>query len=505
MLDKQTIHPPEGLKQTINDAYRADERSTVSSLIQHARLDTSALVAVEKQATHLVERARADRKKSTGIDSFLSEYALSSEEGIALMCLAEALLRVPDNETVDNLIKDKLAKGDWKSHKGQSSSFFVNAATWALMLTGKVLSPEKAENALSKSLMTLINRSGEPVVRRAVDKAMRIMSKQFVMGRTINEALKRAKEKEKIGYRYSYDMLGEAALTEVDAKRYMKSYTDAIHSIGKMTNGSGTVYSNPGISIKLSALHPRYQTSQYERVLQELLPRLLALAQLAKSYNIALTVDAEESERLDLSLDVMEKVLQDESLNDWDGFGMALQSYQKRAFYVLDWIQDIARKTKRRMMVRLIKGAYWDSEIKKAQMQGLKDYPVFTKKIFTDTSFQACAKKILTMTDVIYPQFATHNAYSVALILELVGSYRDFEFQCLHGMGNELYSQIVPKDKMGIPCRIYAPVGIHEDLLPYLVRRLLENGANSSFVNRIVDDNAPVSQLVQDPIAKAES
>ncbi|RUR09218.1 bifunctional proline dehydrogenase/L-glutamate gamma-semialdehyde dehydrogenase PutA [Legionella sp. km772] len=505
MLEKKLINIPEGLRGSINQAYRVDELSLITELCEKAALNQMQLEAIRTNATRLVEAVRSGRKKSTGIDSFLTEYALSSEEGIALMCLAEALLRVPDNETIDNLIKDKLAGGDWKSHRGQSESFFVNAATWALMLTGKVLTPEKAENTLTKSLMKLVSRSSEAVVRTAVDQAMRIMSKQFVMGRTINEAIARAKKKEELGYRYSYDMLGEAALTSVDAERYFNAYKMAIESIGQNADKSADLYKRAGISIKLSALHPRYNESQYERVMAELPAKLLALARLARDYGIGLTIDAEESERLDLSMDVMEKVFIDDSLNGWNGFGLAVQSYQKRAFYVLDWVAALARSKQRRMMVRLIKGAYWDSEIKKSQMQGLAEYPVFTRKVFTDVSFQACAKKLLTMTDAIYPQFATHNAYSVAMVLNLVGDYRDFEFQCLHGMGNELYEQVVPKETYGIPCRIYAPVGSHEDLLPYLVRRLLENGANSSFVNRIVDDKAPISDLVEDPVAKAKS
>ncbi|KTD60835.1 bifunctional proline dehydrogenase/L-glutamate gamma-semialdehyde dehydrogenase PutA [Legionella shakespearei] len=505
MLEKQSINVPEGLRAAINKAYRADELSLITELCDKAALEPKQMAAVRNTAMKLVESVRVERKKSTGIDSFLTEYALSSDEGIALMCLAEALLRVPDNATIDNLIKDKLAGGDWKSHRGQSESFFVNATTWALMLTGKVLTPEKAENTLTKALMKLVNRSSEAVVRTAVDKAMRIMSKQFVMGRTINEALTRAKKKESKGYRYSYDMLGEAALTEVDANRYLDAYKNAIESIGQQADKNSDVYKRAGISIKLSALHPRYNESQYERVMEELPPKLLTLARMAKDYGIALTVDAEESERLDLSLDVIEKVFNDDSLDGWNGFGLAVQSYQKRAFYVLDWVAALARGKQRRMMVRLIKGAYWDSEIKKTQMQGLSEYPVFTRKVFTDVSFQACAKKILTMTDAIYPQFATHNAYSVAMILNIVGDYRDFEFQCLHGMGNELYEQVVPVEHYGIACRIYAPVGSHEDLLPYLVRRLLENGANSSFVNRIVDDNAPISELIEDPVRKSKS
>jgi len=503
MLNQRPLEIPKGLRAVINNAYRPAELEIITTLIEYATLTASQTASVRHIATRLVEQVRLERKKSTGIDSFLTEYALSSDEGIALMCLAEALLRVPDNETIDHLIKDKLTNADWSSHRGQSDSVFVNATTWALMLTGKVLSPEKAETVLSKALMKLVNRGSEGVVRKGADAAMRIMSKQFVMGRTIHEALTRAKKKEAIGYRYSYDMLGEAALTTSDADRYFMSYSDAIEAIGKKAQSVLDTYRKPGISIKLSALHPRYQEAQLERVLEQLTPKLLQLAQLAKKYDIGLTIDAEESERLDLSLDVMERVFNDDSLAGWNGFGLAIQSYQKRAFYLLDWVAALARGKNRRIMVRLIKGAYWDSEIKKTQMQGLTDYPVFTRKVFTDVSFQACAKKLLTMTDAIYPQFATHNAYSVALVLSLVGDYRDFEFQCLHGMGNELYEQIVPANQLGIPCRIYAPVGSHEDLLPYLVRRLLENGANSSFVNRIVDDTAPINELVADPVGKA--
>ncbi len=503
MLERYTAQLPQGTRAEINNAYRIDELTIMTMLIEKAALDSNQVSAIRENATNLVEQVRTERRKSTGIDSFLTEYSLASDEGIALMCLAEALLRVPDNATIDDLIKDKLTKADWKSHRGQSDSFFVNATTWALMLTGKVLTSDSADSLLSKALFKLINRSGESVVRKAVDKAMRIMSKQFVTGRTINEALSRSKKKEAIGYRYSYDMLGEAALTTVDAERYFKAYKEAIEAIGASVSPNSNVYQRAGISIKLSALHPRYQESQRKRVMDELPPKLLALAKLAKQFDIALTIDAEESERLDLSLDVIEKVFNDDSLHNWHGFGMAVQSYQKRAFYLLDWIAALARNKNRRIMVRLIKGAYWDSEIKKTQMQGLSEYPVFTRKVFTDVSFQACAKKLLTMTDAIYPQFATHNAYSVAMVLNIAKDYRDFEFQCLHGMGNELYEQIVPANRLGIPCRIYAPVGSHEDLLPYLVRRLLENGANSSFVNRIVDEKAPISTLVEDPVSKA--
>lgn len=503
MLDNRALQLPADLRYDINEVYREQELSVISHLIEKAELVPDEADAVQSLAKRLVTQVRAERKQSTGIDSFLTEYALSTDEGIALMCLAEALLRVPDKSTINHLIKDKIAQANWDLHRGKSNSFFVNATTWALMLTGKVLSPEKAESVLSQSLLKLVSRSSEAVVRKAVDKAMRIMSKQFVMGRTIKEAIKRAKEKEATGYRYSYDMLGEAALTEKDANQYFKAYRSAIEELGHC-NQSGDVYQSAGISIKLSALHPRYQEAQYQRVLEELAPKLLELAKLAKEYNISFTIDAEESERLDLSLDVIEQVVKNSQLEGWNGFGIAVQTYQKRAYYVLDWIAELARRSKRRIMVRLIKGAYWDSEIKNAQMLGLDEYPVFTRKVFTDVSFQACVKKILTMTDAIYPQFATHNAYSVAMILKMVGDYRDFEFQCLHGMGSELYNHIVSEGEFGIPCRIYAPVGSHEDLLPYLVRRLLENGANSSFVNRIVDDKASIDSLVEDPIQIAQ-
>lgn len=504
MLAPHPLYLAQDLRALINKAYRLDEMTLITELIDKAKLSNGLLEAIHQQAIHLVEQVRVARKKSTGIDSFLSQYSLSSDEGIALMCLAEALLRVPDNATIDELIKDKLTRGNWQAHLGQSESFFVNATTWALMLTGKVLTPQKADSVLSQALFRLINRSSESVVRKAVDKAMRIMSKQFVTGRTIKEALSRSQKKMQAGYRYSYDMLGEAALTLEDANRYFDAYKNAIEAIGAAAAKNANVYQQAGISVKLSALHPRYQETQRERVWAELPPKLLALARLAKQFNIGLTIDAEESERLELSLDVIAQVFMDDSLKDWHGFGVAVQSYQKRAFYILDWLADLARAKQRRIMVRLIKGAYWDTEIKKAQMQGLASFPVFTHKVFTDVSFQACAKKLLTLTDALYPQFATHNAYTVAMILNLVGDYRDFEFQCLHGMGNELYAHIVPPHFFGIPCRIYAPVGNHEDLLPYLVRRLLENGANSSFVNRIADEKAPISALVEDPVNKAK-
>lgn len=492
------------IRERIANTYRSSEKEVIASLLKEASLDKESLSRIERQANTFVEYVRKHRRSSSGIDSFLKQYSLSSEEGIALMCLAEALLRVPDKATIDDLIKDKISGANWKSYLGQSSSLFVNTATWGLMLTGKLLKPERAMKiSWSNTLKNILSKSSEGVIRASVAQAMRIMSKQFVMGRNVKEALKRAERLEKEGYSYSYDMLGEAAMTEKDALRYYNAYLNAIDTIGKSSQLKG-IKAGPGISIKLSALYSRYEVANRKQAIEILSIKLLTLAQRAKSYDIGLTVDAEEADRLDLSLDIIEKVFSDPSLNGWEGFGLAVQSYQKRAFFVLDWVAEQAKKNNRRMMVRLIKGAYWDSEIKHAQMEGLSEYPVFTYKVFTDVSFHACAKKLFTLTDFIYPQFATHNAYSVALILELSGDYNDFEFQCLHGMGQELYSMITPKNKMNIPCRIYAPVGSHEDLLPYLVRRLLENGANSSFVNRIVDDKAPISDLVASPNLKAE-
>lgn len=502
MIQPYHLSMPEGQRAIINLAYRANEFEMVSLLMENAQLDARQVQAIRQRAQLLVEQVRLERKKAIGIDTFLNTYSLSTQEGIALMCLAEALLRVPDQLTIDKLIRDKLTSADWSSKSGQSESFFINATTWALELTGEVLKKDEANSSLTQVIRRLINRTGEPFVRTAVAQAMRILSKQFVMGRTIQEAITRAKKPETQGYLFSYDMLGEAALTQADAERYFEDYMDAIRTLGEATDKNSSPEKKSNISVKLSALHPRYQEAFASRVREELGEKLLKLAQLAKVYNVGLTVDAEESERLDLSLDIIEAVYLDPSLEDWLGMGLAVQSYQKRAFELIDWVAQLAERGGRRIMVRLIKGAYWDSEIKKTQIQGLSEYPVFTRKVFTDVSFQACAKKLLTYTDVIYPQFATHNAYSVAMIIELAGNYRDFEFQCLHGMGKELYAQVV--ESLGIPCRVYAPVGSHEDLLPYLVRRLLENGANSSFVNRIVDEQQPIDVLIEDPIVAAK-
>lgn len=504
MLFETDIPQESVLRRAITDAYRMDETTLVEALIEAAQMPNESLQRIKIQAKELITSVRAKRMKGSGLDAFLHQYDLSTDEGIALMCMAEALLRIPDKETVDSLIKDKIAMADWGNHMGKSGSTFVNAATWGLMLTGKIYSWEDVpQQRIEETMKRIIKRGGEPFIRKAVSYAMKILGKQFVMGRTINEALKRARELEKKGYRYSYDMLGEAARTVDDANAYFEAYHNAIQAIGKSAQGLGPI-AGAGISIKLSALHPRYGFSQREKVLEEILPKLYELVLAAKEQDLGLTIDAEEADKLDLSLDIIENIFSDSALQGWEGFGLAVQSYQKRAMPLIDWLADLSKRNKRRIMIRLIKGAYWDTEIKLSQELGLESYPVFTRKNNTDVSFLACAKKILNYDSAFYPMFATHNANSVAAVLELVGKRRDFEFQCLHGMGQSLYDEIVGKDKMNHPCRIYAPVGCHEDLLAYLVRRLLENGANTSFVNRIVDADQPLESLVMDYVAKVE-
>jgi RHH-type transcriptional regulator, proline utilization regulon repressor / proline dehydrogenase / delta 1-pyrroline-5-carboxylate dehydrogenase len=496
--------PPVPARQALRERYRADESAIVGEILAAAELPADALDRIAATARQLVVAVRRDRLGRGGIDAFLHEYSLSSQEGIALMCLAEALLRIPDADTVDRLIRDKIAGADWERHLGQSDSLFVNASTWALMLTGRVVKDEP-ERDLRSMLRRLVSRSGEPVVRQAVTQAMRILGRQFVMGRTIEEALERARQPERNGYRHSYDMLGESARTAADARRYFDSYAAAIAAIGKAVAGRSVIEA-PGISVKLSALHPRYEEAQRGRALGELLPSVAALAAQAKAVGIGFTIDAEESERLDLSLDIIEGLAFDPALAGWHGLGLAMQAYQKRALPLTDWLADVARRGKRRLMVRLVKGAYWDSEIKRSQERGLAGYPVFTRKVSTDVSYLACAKRLIAAPDAFYPQFATHNAHTLAAIIELAGNAgdngRDFEFQRLHGMGEALYEQVVGAAAMNLPCRVYAPVGSHEDLLAYLVRRLLENGANTSFVNRIVDEKAPLDEIIADPIAR---
>ncbi|WP_206186172.1 trifunctional transcriptional regulator/proline dehydrogenase/L-glutamate gamma-semialdehyde dehydrogenase [Thauera propionica] len=502
-----TPRPPQ--RAAIDAAWRSPEPECVPPLVEAARFDDATQARIQELAHSLVAGLRAKRSRSSGVDALMKEFSLSSQEGVALMCLAEALLRVPDKATADRLIRDKLSDGDWRSHVGNSPSLFVNAATWGLLITGRLVSTS-SEASLSAALTRLVARGGEPLIRKGMDLAMRMLGEQFVTGRDIDEALERGRAHEKQGYRYSFDMLGEAAMTAEDAERYFRDYERAIHAIGKASAGRGVVDGN-GISVKLSALHPRYTWSQRERVFAELLPKLRTLCLQAKGYDIGLNIDAEEADRLDISLDLLEALALDDALAGWAGLGFVVQAYQKRAPWVLDFVIDLARRSGQRLMVRLVKGAYWDAEIKRAQIDGLAGYPVYTRKVYTDVAYLACAKKLLAARDAIYPQFATHNAHTLAAIYHHAEntsrgtSWRagDYEFQCLHGMGEPLYDQIVGHAERHRLVRIYAPVGSHETLLAYLVRRLLENGANTSFVNRIVDENVPIDELIADPVEQA--
>lgn len=488
------------LRQNITALYRIPEAEAVLNLAKTLDLNEQS-AQIESWARQLITQVRSKRQKMAGVDALMHEFSLSSEEGVALMCLAEALLRVPDKQTQTLLIRDKLSRGDWKSHVGQGSSLFVNAAAWGLLLTGKLTQPS-TEQSLSSALNRMLSKGGEPMIRKGMDYAMRMLGQQFVTGQTIQEALDNATEREQKGYRFSFDMLGEAAMTQLDAERYYQDYINAIHAIGRQSQGRD-VYDSNGISVKLSALHPRYNRNQHERVLNELLPKVKYLYTLAKEYNIGLNIDAEEAARLDISLDLLEAIANDKDLAGFNGIGFVVQAYQKRCPAVLDFIIDLARRTNHRFMIRLVKGAYWDSEIKLAQVDGLEGYPVYTRKVHTDVAYLACAQKLLAATDVIFPQFASHNAYTVAAIRALGGD-KDFEFQCLHGMGETLYDQVVGESNWQRRVRIYAPVGTHETLLAYLVRRLLENGANSSFVNQIVDENIDIDSLVQNPLKQID-
>ncbi|SMC16314.1 L-proline dehydrogenase /delta-1-pyrroline-5-carboxylate dehydrogenase [Andreprevotia lacus DSM 23236] len=489
------------LRSRIRDRLRMDEDLCVADLVARAQFSPAEQADITRRATPLVAAVREARLTAGGIDAFMNTYDLSSHEGIVLMCLAEALLRIPDAETIDLLIRDKIGTADWEKRLGASSSLFVNASTWGLMLTGKIVGIGSDGDSIFRRLLA---RVGEPVIRQAVAAAMRILGKQFVMGRTITEALERAQSAEKIGYRHSYDMLGEGARTAADADKYFASYTHAISEIGKAGAGLPPLEA-PSISIKLSALHPRYEVWQTERAMTELLPRVKALALQAKALNIGFTIDAEEVDRLEISLDLIEALALDPELAGWNGLGLAVQAYQKRALPVLDWLADLAHRANRRLMVRLVKGAYWDAEIKLAQERGLTDYPVFTRKLNTDTSYIACARRLLADPQAFYPAFATHNAHTLAAIAAISAGLgeRDWEYQRLHGMGEELYREVVGPEKWQRACRVYAPVGSHEDLLAYLVRRLLENGANTSFVSRIADAHMPIEQLIGDPVTKA--
>ena len=505
----QNVLPQTDLRAAITAAWHRPEPECLPLLVQLAHVtDPAQRAAIEAVGSRLVEGLRA-KQSGGGVEALVQEFSLSSQEGVALMCMAEALLRIPDNATRDALIRDKISHGDWHAHLGNSPSMFVNAAVWGLMLTGK-LTATASEKSMASALTRMIGKGGEPLIRQGVHRAMKLMGEQFVTGQTISEALANSRALEKKGFRYSYDMLGEAATTEADAERYVASYEQSIRAIGMASNGRG-IFEGPGISVKLSALHTRYSRAQRDRVMGELLPRLTKLALLARQYDIAINIDAEESDRLELSLDLLESLCFDPRLKGWNGIGFVVQAYLKRCPFVIDHVIDLARRSGHRLMIRLVKGAYWDAEIKRAQLDGLDGYPVYTRKVYTDVAYLACARKLLAVPDAVYPQFATHNAQTVASIYQMAGQNYyagQYEFQCLHGMGEPLYEQVtgtMAEGKLGRPCRVYAPVGTHETLLAYLVRRLLENGSNSSFVNRIGDPKVKVSDLVADPVQEAQA
>ena len=496
-MDTNTSSRLDRLRLQIRARTVGDEAQLLRGLVDEARLDPGARRLIDASALALVRGVRAEGGQPL-MESFLAEYGLSTSEGVGLMCLAEALLRVPDAQTIDDLIRDKIEPSDWGAHLGRSSSPLVNASTWALMLTGRLLD-EDAQAGPVGALRGLVRRLGEPVVRLAVAQAMKALGQQFVLGQTIGDAIRRGAPMREQGCTYSYDMLGEAARTATDAARYQQSYAQALVAL---ESGCGAdIRANPGVSVKLSALHPRYEYLQRKRVMAEMVPRVLELAMIARNANMGFNIDAEEADRLELSLDVVQAVLSETALAGWDGFGVVVQAYGKRAPAVLDWLHTLAAALDRRIMVRLVKGAYWDSEIKHAQELGLRDFPVFTRKVHTDISYIACARKLLSMTDRIYPQFATHNAHTCAAVLAMADDRSSFEFQRLHGMGEALHRLVMAR--AGTRCRIYAPVGAHRDLLAYLVRRLLENGANSSFVNQIADERVGPEAIARDPFDAA--
>ncbi len=487
-------------RHAIAEALFQDETRLVARLAAAAALSPEQNLEVSRRARRLVEEVRANRRSQGSIDSFMQQFSLSSEEGVVLMCLAESLLRIPDAGTADRLIADKIGEKDWEAHLGQSPSLFVNASAWGLMLTGKLVELGKSPGSSAMaSLKKLVSRSGEPFIRTAMKQAMRIMGKQFVLGRTIAEALETAAPLARDGWRFSYDMLGESAMTAADAERYQASYLKAVQAVGKAAVGSD-VFSRPSVSVKLSALNPRYEEKAKARCLPDLRERVLQLALAARASNMGLTIDAEEVARLDISLAFFAGLAAMPELAGWNGLGLAVQAYGRRALPTLEWLAALATETGRVLPVRLVKGAYWDTEIKRAQEAGLETFPVFTRKVSTDVSYLACARFMLSQRDKFFPQFATHNAQTVAAISVMAGDDRRFEFQRLHGMGQALYEHVVAGGAINQPCRIYAPVGSHEDLLAYLVRRLLENGANTSFVNRLADDEAPIEAITADPV-----
>lgn len=501
----------------LSRAYRQEEEACIAERLEQAAPAARVHEAAARLAIDLIEGARG--KKASGIDAFLQQYGLDTEEGIALMCLAEALLRVPDAATADALIKDKIGSIEWGEHLGESSSTFVNAATFSLMLTGEVLDPpDERQRGMGSVLKRAMNRLGEPVIRTATAQAMKILGGQFVFGRTIDEALKRAAPERARGITHSFDMLGEAAMTFADAEKYRLAYESALARLAREA-GAG-VAGSPGISVKLSALHPKYNFFHADEAKAAMVPVIRDLAVKARDADIHFTIDAEEAERLELSLDIIEELVADDDLfrrpdgSRWEGFGLAIQAYQKCGIWVCDWAGKVARRHGRKLFVRLVKGAYWDSEVKLAQVGGYTDYPVFTRKVATDVSYLACAARLFEHSDVIRPAFATHNAYTIAAIKHLAAGYsasssealgqqRLFEFQRLHGMGEEVYDALhALEGNQRTPVRIYAPVGGHKELLAYLVRRLLENGANTSFVNRMGDADIPAEDLVGDPVAE---
>ena len=486
----------------LDTAKFADERTTLAAILAAKPLSLQDREAVQVEAEALVRAARKNANRQGVVESFLQEFSLSTREGLALMCLAEALLRTPDEQTRDKLIAEKIASADWASHAGQSDSMLVNASTWSLMLTGKLIDPdEEARADLPGFIKRLAGRLGEPVIRRAVGAAVRIMGEQFVLGATIAKAIKRAGDDDFV---CSFDMLGEGARTDADADRYEAAYANAIQVVGKQARDQGPERGH-GVSVKLSALSPRYEARQAERVFADLYPRILRLAVMGAEANINLTLDAEEADRLAISLELLDRLAREPALGSWRGLGLAVQAYQKRSPEVIEAVAGIARASGRRLMVRLVKGAYWDSEIKRAQVAGLPGYPVYTTKAATDVSYLVCARALLGAAPHLYGQFATHNAHTLAAV-RMMASQRGLspEFQRLHGMGEALYA--AAKDRYGdFPLRVYAPVGSHEDLLPYLVRRLLENGANTSFVHALLDEKTPVSKVVSDPITTVEA
>ena len=496
-------------RDEISTYHLIDQTRLAGGLIERAVYTADERQRIKEIAAQLVHLARAQSQETPGVEAFLREYGLSSEEGVILMCIAEALLRIPDSDTADQLISEKLSEGAWEQHLGHSESLFVNASTWGLVLTGRVVKYRDAEgNDPLTIAKRLVARSGEPVIRQAVRQAVKLLGDQFVFGTTIQDALKRSANFESKGYLMSYDMLGESARCEADAERYFSSYMDAILAVGRATGPAVTEHPDelmrrPSVSVKLSALHPRFEPGKEDRLYRELRPRLIELARVARDQNIALTIDAEEQRRLDVTLDAFAGVLADPAMEEWHGLGLAVQAYSKRAIPVLRWLRRLSSELGRRIPVRLVKGAYWDKEIKAAQLQGLADYPVFSRKLYTDLSYLAGLRFLLSDRKAFYPQFATHNAQSIASAY-VAGGNATYEFQRLFGMGDALYDSVVDEERFGAPCRIYAPVGEHEDLLAYLMRRLLENGANSSFVHRMADQDLSIEDIVRDPVETAE-